>query len=286
MIVNFLLYSIHSAVCGYGGCTARNFSCYAFESYNGVLGRMRKTTRKRGALEDSLMRIASMRAAVDRELKTAAPDWMRQELERLSKGTNKRIGQITGTNMAKTTLDDTTRRLLLELLNGPHKSIQGMYKSSMDPTLGADDVGITQTAQHFHSLVKEWFPAPIRYSSARQGGSVNIGNTFVMVPLDSESSLVAQVLWLFKKRIRFHTEQDDGEELYFAHIRQIEVVEAAVALGTNHPCLALLDEIGVMFGRPGGHGRELVVPFNAIRFQLSVCTFQSLNGTFWGLKTV
>ena len=45
---------------------ARNFSCYPFESLNAILSRMRKATRKQGAVEDSLMRMAVMRTEVAR----------------------------------------------------------------------------------------------------------------------------------------------------------------------------------------------------------------------------
>jgi len=248
---------------------------------------MRKSTRKGGALEDSLMRVASLRSELERVMSTMLPDNIREKLERFVGGAHGDIGDIAETNMAKTVLEPKTKRLLIDLLNGMDKSIPGMYKSSMDPARGTDDVGITPAAQHFHSLVKEWSPRPVRISSANQGGSVNIGNTFVMVEVLAGKTVPAQVLWLFRKRIARGTGRDDGAEVYFAHIRRIETVEPAVALGENHPCLELMVEAGLLFALPGDDdGRELVVPFAHIKSQMSVTPFRSAKGSFRGLKAV
>ena len=265
--------------------TARNFSCYAFESFNAILSRMRKSKQKQGAVEDSLMRVAGQRSEVERMLRASSSDFMRIELAKRIKRTEKEIGSISETVMAKKSLETRTKVLLIDMLNGPEKEIQGMYKSSFDQTLGSDDVAVSAAAQHFHSLVKECSPRPIRYSSAKQGGRVNIGNTFVMVSI-TEGTVAAQIQWLFKKRLRLQTDGGDGEEVYYAHIRKIDTVESAVALGEGHPCLELMDEIGMLFGKPGDDGREMVIRLADIRCQLSVCPFKSIKGTFLGLKTL
>ncbi|CBQ69331.1 conserved hypothetical Ustilaginaceae-specific protein [Sporisorium reilianum SRZ2] len=181
--------------------SSKNFSCYAFESYNGVLGNMRKATQKGGAAEDSMMRITTQWTEVERLLAECPSEIMKKELAKYIHGTHVDLGQFSEMKMAMHRMESSTQRLLIEFLNRPHKSIRGMYKASMDSTLGSDDVGITPTAQHFHSLVKESFPHPIRYSSASQGSSVNVGNTFVLVLLTLHCSLMAQILWIFKKSI-------------------------------------------------------------------------------------
>jgi len=264
----------------------RNFSCYAFESYNGVLARMRKCTRKGGALEDSLMRIASLRSELEREIRTSLPEAMRNELERFMKSSHQELGDIAETKMAKTMLENGTKRLLIDSLNEADHSAQGMYKSSIDPTRGPGDVLITSTAQHFHSLVKEWFPRPVRISSAKQGGSVNVGNTWVVARMTTEDSVIAQVLWLFKKRVRVGLEKDEEEERYYAHIRLMVMVSPTFALGSNHPCLDLMEEIGIKFGDPDGKGAEMVINYTQITNQVSLCPFSTINGKYLGVKVL
>uniref|UniRef100_V5GTT2 Uncharacterized protein n=1 Tax=Kalmanozyma brasiliensis (strain GHG001) TaxID=1365824 RepID=V5GTT2_KALBG len=234
----------------------KNFSCYAFESYNGVLGGMKKCNRKGGVVEDSMMRTTSLRSEVDRVLLNCGSEMMKKELTRYIRGSQAEMDSITETKAAKKVMDGSTTNKLLFFLNGPHKTIRGVYQ--LDGEQGPDDVGITTHAQHFHTLTRQSFPRPIRYSSALQGGSVNLGNTYVLVPLPSSQSLVAQILWLFKKRIRFNTDGEAGEDIYFAHVRSIEMVEAVDALGAGHPGLDLMDEIGLMFARPGEGGTEMV----------------------------
>ena len=263
----------------------RNFSCYPFESYNGVLSRMRKCTRKGGALEASMMRIVSLRSELEREIR-GLPEEMRDELERYVGGSHRELGDIVETSMAKTAMEHKTKRLLIDRLNGTDKSIQGMYKSSLDSTRGSDDVGITPKAQHFHSLVKECFPYPMRISSANQGGSVNVGNTWVIARITPERSAVAQVLWLFRKRVRVGMEEGEEEERYYAHIRMMVMVSPTSALGEHHPCLDLMEEMGIQFGDPEGSGAEMVIKYTQITNQVSVCPFSSINGRYLGVKVV
>ena len=142
---------------------------------------------------------------------------MRLGLGKRIKGSQKAIGSIWETVMRKTSLESSLKMLLVDMLNGPEMAIQGMFKSSFDQTLGSDDIPVSAAAQHFHSLVEKSFPRPIRYSSARQAGKVNVDNTFVLVTIRVDT-VAAQIQWLFKKRIRLQTGGGDGEEVYYAHI--------------------------------------------------------------------
>ena len=63
-------------------------------------------------------------------------------------------------------------------------------------------------------------------------------------------------------------------------------MEPAVALGEGHPCLELMDEIGMLAGKPGDNGREMVIRFADVRCQVSVCPFKSIKEAFLGLKTL
>ena len=99
--------------------------------------------------------------------------------------------------------------------------------------------------------------------------------------------MTAQVLWLFKKRLRFGLgEEVEEEEQLVAHIQVLDLVPALLALGKRHPCLDLLDKVGIKFSDPERGRSKCVIPFAAIKGQVSVCCFRSDKGDFLGLKVV
>ena len=81
-------------------------------------------------------------------------------------------------------------------------------------------------------------------------------------------------------------DRDNGMEIYFAHIRQIEEVVVPVVLGANHLGLALMDKVGILFGKADACGHEYVIPFHVIKVQISVSHFKSVNGPFLGVKGI